>query len=58
MVPETKTDIDLNRQTSKEPSKTKSSSIIVVAEGDDEGKCGMVHAKSENKIKDKNKESR
>jgi 6-phosphofructokinase 1 len=56
MVPETKTDVDLIVKSLKNLRKTKSSSIIVVAEGDDEGNAEMVMQKVKDKIKDKNKE--
>jgi 6-phosphofructokinase 1 len=56
MVPETKTDIDLIVKSLKNLRKSKSSSIIVVAEGDDEGNAEVVMQKVKDKIKDKNKE--
>lgn len=56
MVPETKTDINLIVKSLKNLRKTKSSSIIVVAEGDDEGNAEVVMQKVQDKIKDKNKE--
>lgn len=56
MVPETKTDLNLIVKSLKNLRKSKSSSIIVVAEGDDEGNAQEVMEKIQNKIKDKNKE--
>ncbi len=56
MVPETKTDLNLIVKSLKNLRKTKTSSIIVVAEGDDEGNAQEVMEKIQNKIKDKNKE--
>jgi 6-phosphofructokinase 1 len=56
MVPETKMDVDLIVRSFEKLRKTKSSSIIVVAEGDDEGNAEIVMQRVKEKIKDKNKE--
>lgn len=56
MVPETKTDIDLIVKSLKNLRKTKSSSIIVVAEGDEEGNAEVVMKNVQKKLNDKNKE--
>jgi 6-phosphofructokinase 1 len=56
MVPETRTDLDAIVKSLKNLRKTKSSSIIVVAEGDDEGNAEVIMQKVKEKIKDKNKE--
>ncbi len=56
MVPETKTDLDAVVKSLKNLRKSKSSSIIVVAEGDDEGNAEVIMNKVKVKIKDKNKE--
>ncbi len=56
MVPETKTDLNAVVKSLKNLRKTKTSSIIVVAEGDDEGNADVIMNKIKDKIKDKNKE--
>ena len=56
MVPETKTDIKTVVKSLKSLRKSKSSSIIVVAEGDEEGTAEDVMEKVKLKINDKNKE--
>jgi len=56
MVPETRTDLDVIVKSFKNLRKTKSSSIIVVAEGDDEGNAEVIMQKVKEKIKDNNKE--
>lgn len=56
MVPETKTDLDAVVKSLKNLRKTKTSSIIVVAEGDEEGNAEEIMAKVKSKIKDNTKE--
>ncbi|SDD10582.1 6-phosphofructokinase [Algoriphagus faecimaris] len=56
MVPETATDLDAVVKSLKNLRKTKTSSIIVVAEGDDEGNAEEIMAKVKSKIKDDSKE--
>ena len=56
MVPETKTDLDQVVKSLKNLRKTKSSSIIVVAEGDDLGSADEIMAMVREKIKDPSKE--
>ncbi|TFV97380.1 6-phosphofructokinase [Algoriphagus kandeliae] len=56
MVPETKTDLDAVVKSLKNLRKTKTSSIIVVAEGDKEGGAAEIMTKVKSKINDKNKE--
>jgi len=56
MVPETKTDLNLIVKSLKNLRKSKSSSIIVVAEGDDEGNAEVIMQKVKEKLNDKNKE--
>lgn len=56
MVPETKTDIKKVVQSLKTLRKTKSSSIIVVAEGDEEGSADQIMEKVKEKIQDEDKE--
>jgi 6-phosphofructokinase 1 len=56
MVPETKTDLDEVVKSLKNLRKTKSSSIIVVAEGDDLGSAEEIMKMVKEKIKDPNKE--
>jgi 6-phosphofructokinase 1 len=56
MVPETATDLDAVVKSLKNLRKTKTSSIIVVAEGDDEGSAEVIMNKVKDKIKDKKKE--
>ncbi|MFC3414965.1 6-phosphofructokinase [Algoriphagus hitonicola] len=56
MVPETATDLDAVVKSLKNLRKSKSSSIIVVAEGDDEGNAEEIMAKIKSKIKDESKE--
>lgn len=56
MVPETKTDLDVVVKSLKNLRKTKTSSIIVVAEGDDEGNAETIMEKVKAKINDTDKE--
>lgn len=56
MVPETKTDIKKVVKSLKNLRKSKSSSIIVVAEGDDEGSADQIMEKVKIKIQDEDKE--
>lgn len=56
MVPETKTDLDQVVKSLKNLRKSKSSSIIVVAEGDDLGSADEIMAMVKDKIKDPSKE--
>ncbi|MDF2158144.1 6-phosphofructokinase [Algoriphagus sp. CAU 1675] len=56
MVPETKTDLNNVVKSLKNLRKTKTSSIIVVAEGDDEGNAETIMKKVKEKIKDSHKE--
>lgn len=56
MVPETQTDLDDVVKSLKNLRKTKTSSIIVVAEGDKEGGAEEIMSKVKSKINDKNKE--
>lgn len=56
MVPETKTDLDVVVKSLKSLRKTKTSSIIVVAEGDDEGNAEIIMEKVKVKINDPHKE--
>lgn len=56
MVPETATDLDAVVKSLKNLRKTKTSSIIVVAEGDEEGGAEEIMQKVKEKIKDKSKE--
>ncbi|NVK49061.1 MAG: 6-phosphofructokinase [Cyclobacteriaceae bacterium] len=56
MVPETQTDLDAVVKSLKNLRKTKTSSIIVVAEGDKEGGAEEIMSKVKSKINDKNKE--
>lgn len=56
MVPETKTDLDAVVKSLKNLRKTKTSCVIVVAEGDEEGNAEEVMAKVKTKIKDDSKE--
>jgi 6-phosphofructokinase 1 len=56
MVPETETDIKKVVKSLKNLRKTKSSSIIVVAEGDDEGTADQIMEKVKTKIQDEDKE--
>jgi 6-phosphofructokinase 1 len=56
MVPETKTDLNQIVKSLKNPRKSKSSSIIVVAEGDDEGNAEVIMQKVKEKVNNKNKD--
>ncbi|NVJ87031.1 MAG: 6-phosphofructokinase [Algoriphagus sp.] len=56
MVPETQTDLDAVVKSLKNLRKTKTSSIIVVAEGDAAGSAAEIMEKVKSKIQDKNKE--
>lgn len=56
LVPETKSNLDSIVKTFKNLRKSKSSSIIVVAEGEEEGSAEMVMKKVKELVKDKNKE--
>lgn len=56
MVPETKTDLDSVVNALKNLRKTKTSSVIVVAEGDDEGSAETIMTKIKEKIADSSKE--
>ncbi|WP_194974056.1 6-phosphofructokinase [Aquiflexum lacus] len=56
MVPETETDIKKVVKSLKNLRKTKSSSIIVVAEGGEEGNADQIMEKVKNKIQDEDKE--
>ncbi|MEB2776218.1 6-phosphofructokinase [Algoriphagus sp. D3-2-R+10] len=56
MVPETKTDIDQVVKSLKNLRKSKSSSIIVVAEGDEAGNAQTVMEKVKSKLKDPTKD--
>lgn len=56
MIPETKTDIKSIVKSLKTLRKTKSSSIIVVAEGDDEGSADIIMEKVRENVNDPDKE--
>lgn len=56
MVPETKTDLDSVVRAFKNLRKTKTSSVIVVAEGDEEGSAETIMAKIKDKLADATKE--
>ena len=56
MVPETKTDLDVVVKSLNHLRKTKTSHIIVVAEGDDEGNAETIMGKVKSKINDINKD--
>ncbi|MFC0261809.1 6-phosphofructokinase [Fontibacter flavus] len=56
MIPETKTDLKTVVKSLKNLRKTKSSSIIVVAEGDDEGSADFIMEKVKEKVNDPDKE--
>lgn len=56
MIPETETDLKSIVKSLKNLRKTKSSSIIVVAEGDDEGSADIIMEKVREKVNDPDKE--
>ncbi|MDN3202559.1 6-phosphofructokinase [Algoriphagus sediminis] len=56
MVPETKTDLDSVVKDLKNLRKTKTSSVIVVAEGDDAGSADVIMEKVKTKLNDNTKE--
>jgi 6-phosphofructokinase 1 len=56
MVPETKTDLNMVVKSLKNLRKSKSSSIVVVAEGDEEGNAETIMRKVKEKINDPNKD--
>jgi 6-phosphofructokinase 1 len=56
MIPETETDLKSIVKSLKNLRKTKSSSIIVVAEGDDEGSADLIMEKVREKVNDPEKE--
>ncbi|MBN7815803.1 6-phosphofructokinase [Algoriphagus pacificus] len=56
MVPETKTDLNIVVKSLKNLRKSKSSSIVVVAEGDEEGNAEAICQKVKEKINDKEKD--